>query len=88
MITSTTYKFGHSSGVVGARTGFVTPPIVFAGHHTTRLPWFHFLQTALKGKVFTSDEGIKSLLEQLFFAKKDRNVLEHEIMMLPDRWQT
>jgi len=47
---------------------------------------FRSLQNFLNGKNFKNDDGIKSHLVQ-FFADKNQQFYEREIMMLPERWQ-
>ena len=51
---------------------------------------YHFLfcsmQNFLNGKIFNVDDGVNSHLIQ-FFAGKNQNFYEHEIMTLPERWQ-
>ncbi|CAK1598237.1 unnamed protein product [Parnassius mnemosyne] len=47
---------------------------------------FRSLQNFLDGKIFTSNEEVKNLLDQ-FFASKHQKFYERGIMLLPERWQ-
>lgn len=47
---------------------------------------FQSLQNFLDGKTFTSNEEVKTHLDQ-FFASKDQKFYERGIMLLPERWQ-